>query len=218
MILKMLDGIRHVIWDWNGTLFDDVDAALRSINTMLGERGLPLLSKERYRQVFGFPVIDCYRVLGFEFNTDSEWDAIANEFHAHYNQIAEESALSVGAQDVLDGLTERGVAMSVLSASETITLQGLLKRYGLDTCFEHVFGLDNLYGSSKLDLGHRLMEQLDVAPDEVLLIGDTKHDFDVAVAMGCRCVLYLDGHQDQARLEGCGCRLVSSFSEFLGDT
>ena len=164
----MLDGIRHVIWDWNGTLFDDVDAALLSINTMLGERGLPLLGRQSYREVFGFPVIDCYRVLGFEFDTDREWDAIANEFHGHYNRIAEESLLTEGARDVLDSLVGRGIAMSVLSASESNTLSGLLKRYGLGDYFEHVFGLDNLYGSSKMDLGQQLMEQLDVAQDEVL--------------------------------------------------
>ena len=49
----------YCIWDFNGTLFDDIDAGIKAVNTLLAERGLPTLdSKEKYHQVFDFPIID----------------------------------------------------------------------------------------------------------------------------------------------------------------
>lgn len=211
----MIDGIKHVIWDWNGTLFNDVDAALVSLNTMLGERGLTILDRLGYRRMFGFPVIDCYRGLGFEFSTDAEWDAIANEFHAHYDRNAVSSELSAGVPDVLAQISGAGVAMSVLSAAESGKLNRQLEQCGIAGYFPYVFGHNDLYGSSKIELGRKLLAKLGCAPEEALLVGDTKHDYEVSADLGCQCALYLEGHQDADRLGSCGCRLISSFAEFL---
>ena len=52
----MVAGYRHVIWDWNGTLVDDVAATLAAVNRMLSARGMPALDIVRYREVFDFPV------------------------------------------------------------------------------------------------------------------------------------------------------------------
>jgi phosphoglycolate phosphatase len=209
----MFDKIRHVVWDWNGTLYNDVDAALLSINTMLAERDLPVMDRMRYREVFGFPVIDCYREIGFEFSSESEWDSIANEFHSHYNRHAETSSLSDGVVDVLGTLKERDIQMSVLSAAKTSTLLASLDRYGIAGYFGDVFGLDDLYGASKIDLGRKLLAKIGVDPIELLLVGDTTHDHEVARDLGCSCILYLDGHQDRDRLTKCGCAVISSFKE-----
>jgi phosphoglycolate phosphatase len=211
----MLDGIRHVVWDWNGTLLDDVDAALLSINTMLEGRGMPVLGRDRYREIFGFPVIDCYRTLGFEFDTDEEWDAIANEFHRHYNINVDKAGLVRGALETLEAITARGIGMSVLSASESNRLNELLAHYRIDSCFMHVVGHDNLYGSSKINLGRELMRLLDLPPEAVLLVGDTVHDCEVARDAGWRCALYLNGHQDEARLSACGCAVISDLASLL---
>ena len=58
--------LETVIWDFNGTLVDDVSLAVRSINVELGRRGLPLVTVDSYRKVFGFPMADYYvRLAGF---------------------------------------------------------------------------------------------------------------------------------------------------------
>ena len=51
---------KNVVWDWNGTLLNDVKVGVNTLNDMLGRRGLPLLSVEDYKEKFGFPVIDFY--------------------------------------------------------------------------------------------------------------------------------------------------------------
>jgi phosphoglycolate phosphatase len=59
-----------IIWDWNGTLLDDTDLCIRSMNKLLADRSLPELSKERYLEVFDFPVEKYYRSIGFDFSVE----------------------------------------------------------------------------------------------------------------------------------------------------
>ena len=61
----------HVIWDWNGTLLDDNWLCVEVMNTLLSSRNLPLLTLERYRDIFDFPVKNYYEKLGFNFKKES---------------------------------------------------------------------------------------------------------------------------------------------------
>ena len=66
----------------------------------------------------------------------------------------------------------------------------ILRKY-----FDNIIGLDNIYAGSKTHLGLMLIEQLNLPGNEVLFIGDTLHDAEVAKAMGVDCVLISNGHQ-----------------------
>ncbi len=191
--------LKHVIWDWNGTLLDDVDACVGAINRMLAPRHLPMIDRDMYRRVFDFPVIRYYERLGFNL-AEEDWDAVAVEFHGHYGELARGARLRAGVADVLQGLSRAAIPMSVLSACETSILARMLSEHGIADRFVHVFGLDNLQAASKLDLGKVLVRDLALLPGEMVLIGDTNHDHDVAIALGIRCVLMTGGHQHEDRL------------------
>ncbi len=195
---------RHIVWDWNGTLLDDVAACVDAINAMIRRRGLRPLTHDHYRRIFQFPVKSYYVGLGFDLE-DEDWDAIAREFHANYDCTSREAGLRTGVQELLRELRTGGVPMSILSASEEGILENMLQARGIASFFEHVYGLSDLYAASKLELGHALLDALPAAPADVLLIGDTTHDHEVAAAMGCRCWLLAGGHQAPERLRECGC-------------
>lgn len=196
--------VRHIIWDWNGTLLDDVAACVDAINAMIRRRGLAHLARDRYRSIFQFPVKNYYTELGFDLDAE-DWDAIAREFHADYDRTSREAGLRRGVEDLLGELHTAGIPMSILSASEAGILENMLRARGIAPIFEHVYGLSNLYAASKLELGHALLETLPVPATEILMIGDTTHDHEVAVAMGCCCWLLAGGHQAPDRLRQCGC-------------
>ena len=59
-----------VFWDWNGTLLDDVDVCIEAMNRLLERRGMDLISIERYRDIFDFPVKNYYEKLGFDFDNE----------------------------------------------------------------------------------------------------------------------------------------------------
>jgi len=204
---------KHLVWDWNGTLLNDVQAALDSINEMLAQRNLPTLDVPRYRAIFGFPVINCYRVLGFQFQTDAEWDSLAREFHRNYFRFSTGSGLSPGVVEALNRARKHGIRMSVLSASEHTVLKQKLESFGIIHFFDNIYGHTNLYGDSKIELGRTLLAQLNIHPSSMMLIGDTTHDFEVAHNLGLDCRLYLHGHQDEARLRACGCPVFTHFDE-----
>jgi phosphoglycolate phosphatase len=204
-----IDGIQHVIWDWNGTLLDDVEACVGAINPLLRQRGLARLSPSSYRAKFGFPVKAYYAALGFNMASE-DWDALAKAFHRHYARTSRASPLRAGAMATVRSLRARGLAMSVLSASERSILRRMLREHGIAAFFDHVYGLDDLYAGSKLELGRQLVNSIGIAPDRILLVGDTQHDFDVARDMRCHCALMTGGHQSAPRLAECGCVMVRS--------
>lgn len=189
----------HVVWDWNGTLLDDVYACVAAINRMLNARRLTCIDPNQYREVFDFPVKDYYRRLGFDLENE-DWDAMAKEFHRHYDEFALDAGLRDGAAEALATIRDSGIAMSVLSACEITTLERMLEERGIRHFFEHVFGLDNINATSKLDQGLRLVEALALPTEEIILIGDTNHDHEVAERLGIRCVLLTGGHQSRSRL------------------
>ena len=206
------NGIRHVVWDWNGTLLDDAQACIDAINLMLAKRRLPTLTPESYREKFGFPVKDYYVALGFDFATE-DWDALACEFHDHYHRTSESASLRAGAVDLLEAIRALGIPMSVLSASERSLLGRMLSRRGPDASFTRVYGLGDLYAGSKLDLGRALLRDAGLPPESVLLVGDTTHDYEVARALGCPCVLLAGGHQAEHRLARCSCAVLRHAEE-----
>ena len=191
-----------MVWDWNGTLLDDTLASVNAINTLLARRGRAPLDIARYREVFGFPVIDFYRAIGFPLERE-DWDGLAREFHDQF--LAEPSlGLQEGARETLAWVRGRGLPQSVLSASEHGILTRMLDGFGIRAYFTDVFGAANLHGHSKAALGQNLLRKLALRPEEVLIIGDTLHDAEVAHGLGIPCALIAHGHQSARRLAQSG--------------
>ncbi len=203
--------LQHIIWDWNGTLLDDARAGVNAINAMLATRGLPRIDLPAYREIFGFPVINFYRALGFDIGREN-WDAMAREFHDLF--LADATLrLHADATRALDCFRQAGIGQSVLSASEQSILSAMLDAFGVTPYFDGIFGVDNLYGHSKLELGRALLKRLGAPPDDVLMIGDSLHDHEVAEALGVRCLLVAQGHQSYARLARSGAPVLRALGE-----
>lgn len=205
--------IANIIWDWNGTIIDDFPVALASINTMLDEHNLPGISGEKYRNMFGFPIRDCYTGLGFDVSEESEWDRISRRFHDIYAGNWHKVRVRPGIPELLAVLAGQGMRNHILSASEKNILERQLGDLGIRDHFRSVHGLDDIYGSSKIDQGRRMLSDLDMDPAGTLLIGDTIHDHEVSQELGISCLLLSIGHQAEWRLKTCGCSIVGSIDD-----
>jgi len=202
---------KHIIWDWNGTLLDDLQACVDSINLLLKVRKLPAITREQYLNVFDFPVRDYYLKLGFDFTKD-DWHEVAKEYHKEYAITSLKSPLRDGTQAALDTLHATGLGMSILSACEVKILKRMITERHILPYFEHIYGLDDLYASSKIDLGHALFNNTGLNKRDALLVGDTTHDYEVAQAMGIPCLLMAGGHQSSRKLAALNCPMVSDFA------
>lgn len=188
--------VREVIWDWNGTLLDDTQAALDTLNIMLARRGQAPISMDFYRAHFAFPVRGFYDSIGLKIAPE-EWDELAREYHATY--AVQPMALNAETLTVLEAVRRRGIGQSILSALRQDLLESVTARFGVAPYMRHLYGTDNLNGASKLARGRELLAALG-GPDGVVLIGDALHDKEVADDLGVRCVLCAQGGHAAHRL------------------
>jgi phosphoglycolate phosphatase len=202
---------RHIIWDWNGTLLDDLDLCIDIMNGLLGRRGLPLLDRARYHRLFDFPVRAYYERLGFDFAQDS-FEQLSVEFISAYDARRWECRLQRGAETMLKSLQAAGMTQSILSAYSHETLQEIVGHFGLTPHFKRILGLDNIYAHSKAELGRNWVAELGLPLGEILLIGDTLHDLEVARAIGVDCVLVACGHHSEERLRSHTDRVLADLS------
>lgn len=194
---------KHIIWDWNGTLLDDACLVVDVMNSLLERRSLPRIDREKYRDVFNFPVIDYYRCLGFDFSREA-FEAISDEFIEAYHGACYTCGLQPHARETLRAFKNAGVTQSILSAAHQEVLEYATRYYEIDSYFIRLVGLDNHHAAGKIENGKKWMTELPYAPEEVLLIGDTTHDYEVARAIGCSCALVTNGHHNEDRLKACG--------------
>lgn len=211
----MIGSISGIIWDWNGTLLNDAGLAVQTMNQMLERRGLPILSVDDYKSVFTFPVKDYYQKIGFDFKAEP-FEIPALEFIDCYNSQVKDCSLHRDALKVLSYFQSIGLKQYILSAMEQVVLDHCLQHYQINDFFEYVSGLDNIYAASKIENGHRLIADQKLDASELVLIGDTVHDFEVATELGCQCILIADGHQSKKVLQTTGALVIDSITELLG--
>lgn len=204
-----------VIWDWNGTLLDDLSLCGETLNKLLQRHGCePIREIESYKKVFGFPIIDYYKRAGFDFDKCS-FDTLAHEYMDIYMPASLECGIVPNAKNVLAELSGRGVAQIVLSASEQSNLEQQVSHYGLNEYFTQLVGSNNIYGVSKIDAGKAWLRDNNIDPASAVMIGDTEHDFEVASAMGVDCILSSLGHRPRKALLATGQRVIDDLREIL---
>lgn len=208
--------ISHVVWDWNGTLFDDVQVSFDVANQLLDDFNLPrLASVEHYRQTFGFPIVEYYRRLGFDVGPGGNFEAGAARYIQLYSEAAPACSLAPGALATVRALHEIGVQQVVISASQQGHLQAQLAPFGLTGWLDEVLGLDNIYAASKEAIVRAWLTRSAAAPRQVLFVGDSEHDAEIADAVGASCALVAHGHHGRARLSRFSVPIIDHLDEVL---
>lgn len=210
----ILSKYKHVIWDWNGTLFNDVELCVSIVNNLLISKELSPLSVEKYKNIFTFPVKDYYSAAGFDF-TKYTFEELGQIWMNEYETKKLGSNIFIGARNVLTRLMESKINQSILSAYKQDTLNEIVRHFELEHYFGNICGLDNIYASSKVELGKSLMKELDLHEHEVVFIGDTLHDHEVADSIGADCILIANGHQSKEALQTAGVPVVDDITELI---
>lgn len=199
--------IENILFDFNGTIVDDLDLCLELLNNMLEMRNHPQVNKERYLEIFDFPVIEYYKKAGFVFPEDN-FPQLADYFIKEYERRNIECPLQEHLQEILTYFINKGKKIYIVSASEKGLLLKQLRKYQIDQCFLDVSGLDNINGGSKIESAKAFIKEKNFALDKTIFIGDTLHDKEVADALNVECILVSKGHQSKSRLEKAGCLVI----------
>ncbi|MGF6823556.1 phosphoglycolate phosphatase [Microbacterium sp. ZKA21] len=182
-----------VCWDWNGTLLDDAEICLRTMNDVLVRRGRdPIGSIAAYRTRFCFPIRDFYASVGID---GAEFPDAADEYLALLPDRIAAARLHVDALSTVAGIADRGVRQVLASATLSDVLADQMRPHALADSFEDVLGIGDAHAASKDAVIAEWVHDSGVEPERILLIGDTNHDQEIAERLGARFVHFAGGHQ-----------------------
>lgn len=214
-----LVAMRHVVWDWNGTLLADQQVVLHALNHLLGEFGLPSTTLETYQRLYTRPVRVFYERLFGRPISDADWQRIDDVFHDAYGQALADAALADDAHAALDLVEGAGRTQSLLSMARHDQLEPLVRQFDIHHRFVLVDGLRGPGGGRKAhELEAHLTALAHVAgddPSDYLVIGDATDDAVAAAHVGAPCVLYDGGSHPRDELQRLGVPVVDSLVEAL---
>ena len=229
--------IRHIVWDWNGTLFNDQELVLAATNASLAAVGVnQAITNERYKDLYHRPMEDFYAALiGFPIPA-AQWPLLDAAFAEHYLSHMRDCGLAsdaLTAMDAWSSYTQPSYTQPSYTSSDTQSprTQSLLSMFGHDDLLRLTgeFELHGWFG--RIDgrpedpdfgpkakylvkhLEHLRGEQPDLAPDQIGLIGDCADDAYAAFHVGATAVLYTGGSSSRAVLEKVGVPVVDTLTE-----
>lgn len=203
---------RHIIWDWNGTLVDDAWLCVEILNDLLRQNNMKSVTLQEYRDMFEFPVINYYQKIGFDVSSGS-FEKIADHFFSAFDERFSECVLRKDAPETITAISQRGVRHFILSATEHNTLLNMVAERFKPGLFSDIQGIKERNAAGKIEEGKAFLNRLNIAPESILLIGDTTHDYQVATALGVDCVLLAGGHQSKERLSSVGTQVADSMQD-----
>ena len=103
---------------------------------------------------------------------------------------------------VLAEVQRMGIKQVILSASQMSNLETQISSFDIIDYFDDLLGLTDIYANSKVDIGKKYISQNEIR--KAVLIGDSRHDFEVAQEMFIDCLLISNGHQSKEALLSCG--------------
>ncbi len=204
-----------IIWDWNGTLLNDVDLCVETMNSVLTKHGYSnQLSVEKYRNIFTFPVKDYYGKAGFDFERHS-FDIVGLEFIEIYNKKVNDCSLQPNAIEVLRYFQSKKIKQIVISAREKNALIDDIRTFKIEQYFDFIEGISNNYAKGKTILFDDFFSKNNYDKNKVLLIGDTIHDYEIAKQFGLNFILFVKGHQDASHFNDDSIKTIENLSEII---
>ncbi|MFJ8074608.1 HAD family hydrolase [Streptomyces sp. NPDC096176] len=204
----------HLVWDWNGTLLDDISTVIAATNAAFAETGLAPITLERYRELYCVPVPRFYERLMGRLPTDDEWLVMDAAFHKHYWARADACGLAAGAAELLVRRQRSGLTQSLLSLAPHEHLIPVVRRHGIEERFVRVDGRVGASTSGKAEhMVRHLAGLAGVSAERVVVIGDAADDAVAAAHVGAKAVLYTGGSHSRASLKSVGVPVVDTLEE-----
>ena len=198
--LEKLKTKKHIIWDWNGTILNDIQYAVKTISSLLQEHDLDPITIDRYRELFCFPIKSYYDKLGFTYEKVS-FEQLCHHFVERFMANISSCSPFPEVLTVIQDLHQNGYTQSVLSATDQENLDIMIDHYNLNHYFTNVYGLSDKLAASKVERGKELMRISNIDPKQTIMIGDTLHDLEVGEGLGIDVALITHGHQSTDRLK-----------------
>jgi len=185
---------RNLIFDWSGTLVDDLGPVIEATNAVLGKYGLEPMDREGFRRRFRLPY--------HEFYTEVLPHVPLEELEAHFRPAFDAAVTPVTvlphAREKLEWCAALGIRTFVLTSMDPLAFERQLDEFGFRELFEATYSgvLD------KRELIHRILETHHLDPAETAFVGDMTHDVETARHGGVSSIAVLTGYNHPEILAG----------------
>lgn len=208
-----LNSYTTIIWDWNGTLIDDVALCASLVSRALAARGIGPVSVEQYRAVYQHPIKNVYTELGAPL-TDAEYHELTQTWLEQYELERVACSLHSGVEKILSTLQRSRKQQILLSAHRHDLVLAAVSDFKLGDYFEKIAGIESGGGHGKIETGKRILTELQIEPQSTLFIGDSFHDHEVAFEIGAACHLIAQGADARDKLERTGRPVYNTLEEW----
>lgn len=189
-----------VIFDWDGTLMDSTYSIIKSIQLAAADLGLAVPSDAQASWIIGLSLeAGLYKAVP-ELTAD-QVDDFLERYRHHFFQRDQSIKMFDGAVPLLDNLRERTVPISVATGKSRVGLDRVLKTVNLTHYFNTTRCADETQSKPDPQMLHEIMWELDLEPQNVLMVGDTTHDIYMAHNAGIDCLAVSYGAHDVPTIE-----------------
>lgn len=210
----MNNNIQTIVYDWNGTLFDDASIVCTCISHVIEQMGYPAVSFGAFQQHFDMPIERLHRGLGVSdkdiqrltlnrMGVCLENDRVVN-FHDLYEPLADKAPLREHAFSLLDKAHSRCVTQVILSNHLVDPIQRQLYRTDtaqfIETILANPSREKQFQEGPKSERLRRYMAENDIRPEVTLIIGDSPEETVIARSLGLTSVALTGGFVSEERL------------------
>lgn len=188
-----------IVFDWDGTLMDSAAAIVRAIGAACRDLALPEPSEARARHVIGLGLQDALGHAVPELER-ADYPKMVERYRHHYLATDHELSLFPGAFEMIEQLAGAGRLLGVATGKSRVGLDRALTHTGLGRFFASTRCADECFSKPHPQMLEELMDELGVARDRTLMIGDTTHDLDMARNAGVASLAVSFGAHPRAAL------------------
>ena len=191
-----------VVFDWNGTILNDVAAsasAMQKILDKLGDNRSATI--ELYRQHCSVPIRKTYESLGYGHLTNSEIVGINKEWQSAYKKVEHTQELQDGIESTISWLEKNRIPKVILSNHMRPSIEQNTRRLNLN--FDEILARKeqhHMITIGKRELMADYLQTMAFSPSRAVIIGDTAEEFDIANSPGMQSIIVTNGSVAKERL------------------
>ncbi len=197
---------RLVILDFDGTLADTQPIIVGSIQRTLAELGLPARSDAECAAIIGLPLVECFSNLFPDIDTATA-ERCADRYREIFDELNEPGAVPLFPHvlETIRALHASGLQLAICSSRGRPTLEGFVSNFHLEPYISMVVSANDVtHHKPHPEPVQIILEQLQVRPEEAVVVGDASFDILMGRAAGCRTVGVTYGNQTAEELRACG--------------
>jgi phosphoglycolate phosphatase len=194
----MTDSIQCIVFDWDGTLMDSEAQIVHCLHASIADLGLEPMDDATVRDIIGLGLREAIDALVP--GRDADFHRAFVEAYREHWFTHEGSDLFAGAREVLELLKSNDILLGIATGKARRGLIRVLGETGLHDYFDATRCSDEAVSKPHPQMLLDVMQELSVAPERTIMVGDTEYDMEMATNAGAAKIAVRSGVHTDDRL------------------